>query len=516
MKKYFYFFKLIFIVSLLFIQANPLLSEDNKGLPKVLRWAADASSGAPYVFQNPENLDELIGFEVDIIKEIAKELNIKEEFVQNQWDGLIPGLSRKDYDIAINGIEITDDRKQVVNFSEPYYLTYEQIVVRKENTNIKVLSDLSGKKVGTLSGSLAERFLRATKGVIVKTYEDENTSYSDLELRRLDAVLLDQPIAIYYAKWNPQLKLTGQPIGQVSYGIALRKSDTLLLRAINKVIVKIRKNGRLREILEKWNMWNFMMANSLDDHAISNVPHTAYLQYLKTKGTEIDFNGYVKRYISFLPILGKAAVITIVLSIISMILAIVLGLFVALVRIYAPVPFSTLAITFIELIRGTPLLIQLYFIYYAFPNIGIQLSPFLAAIIGLGVNYAAYEAENYRAGIFSVPSGQMEAAISLGMTKFQALKHIILPQAIRVVIPPITNDFISLLKDSSLVSVITMVELTKEYQRLSATYFDYIGTGLLVAAIYLLIGLPFVRLSKMAENKFSPEFKKQKEANDKK
>ena len=122
---------------------------------------------------------------------------------------------------------------------------------------------------------------------------------------------------------------------------------------------------------------------------------------------------------------------------------------------------------------------------------------------GLGMNYAAYEAENYRAGLFSVPLGQFEAAISLGMTKYQALRFVIIPQAIRLVIPPVTNDFISLLKDSSLVSVITMVELTKEYSRLASIYYDHIGLGILVAIIYLLLGYPFVRLSKFVENKFA-------------
>jgi polar amino acid transport system substrate-binding protein len=169
-----------------------------------------------------------------------------------------------------------------------------------------------------------------------------------------------------------------------------------------------------------------------------------------------------------------------------------------------------LAVAYIEIIRGTPLLIQLYFIFYALPSIGIKLSPFFAAILALGLNYAAYEAENYRAGLFSVPRGQMEAAISLGMSRMQALRHIILPQAVRLVIPPMTNDFISLLKDSSLVSVITMVELTKLYGQLASTYFDYIGTGIIIATVYLIIGLPFVKLSKMAENRFSTDKRKRK------
>jgi polar amino acid transport system substrate-binding protein len=115
------------------------------------------------------------------------------------------------------------------------------------------------------------------------------------------------------------------------------------------------------------------------------------------------------------------------------------------------------------------------------------------------LNYAAYEAENYRAGIQSLPKGQMEAALSLGMTRAQALRHVIVPQALRIVIPPVTNDFIALFKDSSIVSIITMVELTKVYNQLASTYYDYIGVGLIAAAIYFLLGLPFVRLAKWAE-----------------
>jgi polar amino acid transport system substrate-binding protein len=191
-----------------------------------------------------------------------------------------------------------------------------------------------------------------------------------------------------------------------------------------------------------------------------------------------------------------------------MLVAILVGLLVAVTRVYAPAPLSRLAILFIETIRGTPLLIQLYFIFYALPAFGIFVPPVVAAIIGLGLNYAAYEAENYRAGIFAIPRGQMEAAIALGMSRNQALRYVILPQAIRIVIPPITNDFISLLKDSSLVSVITMVELTKVYNNIGSTYFDYIGPGILVASLYLLIGLPFVKLSKYVEKRFAVDRRK--------
>jgi polar amino acid transport system substrate-binding protein len=160
-------------------------------------------------------------------------------------------------------------------------------------------------------------------------------------------------------------------------------------------------------------------------------------------------------------------------------------------------------IAFIELIRGTPLLIQLFIIFYGLPTIGIRLSPFWAAVIGLGVNYSAYEAENYRAGIQSIPKGHHDAATALGLTRMQTIRRIVLPQAVRLVIPSVTNDFIALLKDSSLVSVITMVELTKVYGELASTYFDYIGLGLLVAAIYFVMGLPIARFSRFLETRLA-------------
>jgi polar amino acid transport system substrate-binding protein len=178
-----------------------------------------------------------------------------------------------------------------------------------------------------------------------------------------------------------------------------------------------------------------------------------------------------------------------------MAIAISVGLLLATLRVFGPPLIMWPVVAFIEVIRGTPLLIQLFIIFYGLPSIGIKLSPFVAAVLGLGLNYAAYEAENYRAGIQSIPRGQMDAALALGLTRVQTIRKVVLPQAVR----PVTNDFIALLKDSSLVSVITMVELTKVYGQLASTYYDYIGIGLLTAAIYFVLGLPIARLSQALE-----------------
>jgi polar amino acid transport system substrate-binding protein len=264
------------------------------------------------------------------------------------------------------------------------------------------------------------------------------------------------------------------------------------------------ETGELRRILQNWNIWTPMCAEYFQDPTPSTESPGAFEEYLRSRTQPVSGWGSVKRYAGYLPLLAKGALVTLELSLLSMVLAVSLGLIVALSRLYAPAVLRIVSSVYIESIRGTPLLIQLFLIFYGLPHLGIRLSPFFAAIVGLGLNYSAYEAENYRAGIQSIPRTQMEAALALGMTRAQALRHVIVPQAMRLVIPPVTNDFIALLKDSSLVSVITMVELTKAYSQLASIHYDYLGIGLLAAAMYFLIGLPFVRLARLAEKYFTP------------
>lgn len=322
--------------------------------------------------------------------------------------------------------------------------------------------------------------------------------------------MVDFPIALYYTSINRALKIVGADVSEVSYGIALRLEDRRLLHTINSALDSLIKSGELRRILESWNLWNQEMTEYSNDYSDYDLPTIRFDYFVAAMSKDSSLESLFVRYLSFMPMVARAALMTVNISVLSMIIAIILGLFIAITKVYGPKPLSILASVFIEIIRGTPLLIQLFFIFYALPTIGIKLSPFLAAIIGLGVNYAAYEAENYRAGLFSVQKGQIEAALSLGMSRRNALRHIVLPQAFRIVLPPVTNDFISLLKDSSLVSVITLVELTKLYNQLSSTYFDYIGTGIMIAAVYLLLGLPFVKLSRSIEYHMANDVDKKK------
>lgn len=466
----------------------------------VLRWGGDSEGNVPYMFMDPADESKMIGFEVDIVNAIADELGMKPEFVHNGWDNLIPGLELGLYDIALSGLEITPEHKEVVNFSIPYYTTFLQLTVQKGNPSaVNTLEDATDKVVGTLKQSYAHDTLQQAGVQDIRTYENEINAYQDMAHGRLDVVLMDSPIAIFYAGFNPDLEFVGEPIGSMEYGIAFRKSDTELREKINAALITLRQSGKLREIYDRWNMWTPVMARLFNDHSPQQASAVMFDYWADFQRGGVTLQQRFERYVSFLPTFGKAALITMKVSISAMVLAMALGMILAVTRLFAPKPLSSLAVCYIEVMRGTPVLIQLFFIFYGLPNVGIKLSPFMAGVVGLGLNYAAYEAENYRAGLLAVPRQQMEGALALGMTRRQALIHVVIPQAIRVSLPPVTNDFISLLKDSSLVSLITMIDLTKAYGQLANTYYDYFGIGIMVAIIYFLLGLPFVRLARMAE-----------------
>ena len=466
---------------------------DNSALHRItqrghLLWGSDAEGGAPYIFPDPKDPSKFIGFEVDLAVAIARELGVKAQQSQNAWDSLIPALERGDFDFAMNGIEITPQRESRVLFTHPYYIYTEQLVVRKDESRIKDIRDLKGKKVGTLSGTVAQDILMNIGGIDVKIYPGQVEPYEDLALKRIDAVLLDLPIAAYYAKPNPKLMYAGPPVGEGFYSIAVRKTDKDLKVKIDEILIKLHKSGELKKIYEKWNLWN-----ETQDKLFQDIKDTSgFVSLSDSKKAPLH---------TFFPTLLKGAGITLVISVFSMALAVSLGLMLTLIRLYGRPSLSAIATAYIEIYRGTPLLIQLYILYYGLPNIGISLSPIFAAFLGLGMNYAAYEAELYRAGISAVPKGQMEAALSLGMTRSLAIQRIIMPQALRIAIPGVTNDFIALFKDSSLVSIIAMVELTKTYSILAASTLRFFELGLIVAFLYFVMSYPLSLLARRLEER---------------
>ena len=212
----------------------------------------------------------------------------------------------------------------------------------------------------------------------------------------------------------------------------------------------------------------------------------------------------------YFPLLLEASGVTVEISILGMLLAVALGLPIALARMYGPAPLRWLALVYVEFFRGIPILLLLYFLYFGLPVIAdqwdlpwsLKLQPLQAAVLGFGLNYAAYESEIYRAGIGSIPAGQWEAAASLGMSSGLTLRRVILPQAVRVILPPMTNDFVALFKDTSVVSVIAVVELTKQYQILATSSLKFLELGLATAFLYLVMSVPLGYLSRYLERRW--------------
>ncbi|HEU4402662.1 MAG TPA: ABC transporter substrate-binding protein/permease [Candidatus Polarisedimenticolia bacterium] len=459
-----------------------------------LRWAADAEGGAPYIFKDPKNPDRNVGFEVDLIEALSRDLKRPITFVQYDYKSLIPGIQRGDFDFAMNGLEVTGDRKTRVRFSRPYYVFRLQLVVRATDHRFESLEacKAAGCLVGTLEDTAAERLLDRM-GIAKKVYDGQVEPYRDLTLLRLDAVLLDLPIAIYYARPNPLLRFAGDPVDKGYYSIACRLGDEGLATELDGALDRLLQSGEVRRLYEKWGIWND------DQKELAG----AGIEDIITESRRLwTFDRYA-------PLLVQGAWLTVRLSVTSFLLAILLALPVALARLYGAAPLRWLATGYVEFFRGIPVLLLLYFLYYGLADLAIawdlgflKLAPLEAAILGLGLNYSSYEAEIYRAGIGSIPVGQWEAAASLAMPRTLTFRRIILPQAIRVILPPMTNDFVALFKDTSIVSMIAVVELSKQYQILSKSSMKYLEIGLLTAVLYLIMSVPLGALSRRLEKRW--------------
>ncbi|MBX3220667.1 MAG: ABC transporter permease subunit [Labilithrix sp.] len=456
----------------------------------VLRWGGDVQGGEPYVYGDPARPDRLIGFEVEIADAIAKQLGVRAEFVQNDWSNLVPSLERGSFDVAMNGLEVTESRVGRVRFTRPYYVFAARLMARADDASILPdLLALRGKKVGTLANSFAFEMLRGAAEPVV--YEGVEEPYVDLVHGRTDAVLLDDIIASRYGAPREELRVVGD-LSEGYYALAVRPSEPDLAAAIDGAIDALAASGELRRILDRSRLWNARQERLVGWSAADQTTMIGAPPAPPPLGT-----AHVTLFL-------RGAGVTLVVSVLAMALAMTLGLLLALGRLYGGPVLARLAGAYVEVYRGTPVLLQLYLLYYGLAPV-LRLGALPAAVIGLGMNYAAYEAEVYRAGIQAVPAAQLESALALGMTTRLALRRVVLPQALRHAIPNVTNDFIALLKDSSLVSVITVVELTKQMTITAVDVRSWVGPGLLCAGLYFAMSYPLGAVARRLEKKLEGE-----------
>ena len=460
-----------------------------------LVFGTDAEGGGPYAYPDPNSPGSTTGFEVELIGMLCGALGPEPEMLQGQWDSLLPTLDTSRIDVVLNGYEWTSSRAERYLATRPYYI-YQLQVMAPKGGPVRSFDDLArpradGRKwrVGLLGGSAAETFAieHGQKQIEVVSFNGATDAMMATKNGQVDATLQDLPAARFYRTEYPTLDLVGPPVGRGFYVMYLRKGDVALRDALDRGIARLAQTGALKRLYERYDIWT---------DAQKDIANTT----TEEPGGKADANSHgwalIARY--GWTLLGAAGM-TVVLSVISMPLAIVIGLLVAIGRLYGPRFLRPLLAAYVELLRGTPLMLQLYVLFFLLPEMGIELPAIVAGVLGLAINYSAYEAEIYRAGLQAVPIGQMEAALALGMSRRMAIRRVIVPQAVRIVIPPVTNDFIALFKDTSVCSVISLVELTKRYSILANSTGGVVEFAALTAVLYLLMSLPLSWFSRRFE-----------------
>ena len=466
-----------------------------------LRWGGDAEGGSPFVEADPTDPTRLTGFDVEIAEMLAAELGRSPLFIQVQFASLDPSAHRGDFDIGLSGIEDTPARRAALAATVPYYEFREVLTVRAgETARFRTLADLRDRRVATLGGTIAyELLLQAerTHGIVAVSYDDDVHPYTDLAIGRVDAVVLDHVLADRAMRRTAGLATHPEALAIGHYIGILAPGETAMRDHIDGILVAAMSDGRLERIFRKWHVWNddqpALYRRLIAERAVSNAPSPPAARSERPSPWEST-----KRY---LPALVRAAVITLLLSCGAMALAVALGGLIAVGRVYGDRVTRALLTTYVEVMRGTPLLLQLFVIYYGLAGV-VRLPAFVAALIGLALNYAAYESEIQRSALEAVPRGQLEAARVLGFTEPQILRLIRAPQAFRLALAPMTNDFVAMLKDSSLVSVLTVMELTKQTQIFATNIGSWVVPGLLCAALYLAMSLPLAGVARRLEDRW--------------
>jgi polar amino acid transport system substrate-binding protein len=491
-------FYFAFALCLLLVSAGyaTLLSQT----PPVLRWAGDAEGGAPYVEADPADPSRVVGFDVEVAELIATGLGRAPRFVEVAFASIDQSIARGDADIGLSGIEDTPARRAGYAVTLPYYQFREVLSVRSaDSEQFRTLADLRGRRVGTLSGTIAYDILLAAErdhGIVAVSYDDDVHPYSDLLIGRLDAVLLDNVLAERRRRTTPGFVTQAEAVAVSHYVGVLAPGSEALRDRIDQILRQAMRDGRLEAIYRRWKIWNADQPE-LFSKVLAGAPIPPVTGYQTDSIATLPKWEATRRY---LPSLLRAATITLVLSCGAMLVAVALGVAIATGRLYGSRVVRLMLTGYVELIRGTPLLLQLFVLYYGIAA-AVRLPAFLAALLGLALNYAAYESEIYRSALLGVPVGQLEASRTLGFSEFQTLRLIRGPQAFRIALAPMTNDFVALLKDSSLVSVLTVVELTKQTQIFATNLGSWVVPGAICAALYLVMSLPLAALARALERR---------------
>ncbi len=428
-------------------------------------------SFAPEEFYAPDGTTAQ-GSDVDIASQIAKYWGVTSEIDNTGFDVIILALNAKKCDLIISGMNDTAKRQEQVDFVD-YLKIGQGLLVRIGNPKgIHTLGDLSGKSVAVQLGTTNLDALTAASDALVaagnapidiKGYQKDNDAFSQLGLGRVDAYSTDSSVVAYYNSLPinaGKFEVGGTPIDPQPIGIAMRKDDTGMKAAVKTAIDAMHADGSMKAIVDKWGI-------------AEGVVQTPGPAAVAGSRMGFDLGEFLNFTFTWRLVLVGAIVTTLLMAVLAQLLGVMLGLLAALGARSRNMAVKGVAGLYVWIFRGTPVLVQIALLYYGIPALlGFDPFPkqygnlpeliggaFLAATLALGINEGAYMSEIIRSGLLSVDSGQAEAARALGFPPAKTMAHIVLPQALRVIVPPLGNEFNNMLKTTSLASVVGVTEL---------------------------------------------------------
>ena len=425
---------------------------------------------APFEFANQDN--KYVGIDLDLIKAIAKEEGFKVEIKPLGFNAAVQALEAKQIDGVIAGMSITPERKQKFLMSDPYYKSGVVMAVAKKS-KIKSLKDLRGKRVAIKTGTDSADYANSIKqkyGFTTVTFDDSNNMYQDVITGNSAACFEDQPVMQYGINNGMALKLVGKPA---------------LISKFNTGLKKLRANGQYDKIIEHY-LGNGSAESQKTAAGNSQTTDRSFIGLLKANWSTL-MDGLRE---------------TMVLTIVAIFFATLVGILIGFLGVIPNKLCQGIATTFIYNFRGLPLMVLALFIYTGVPSlIGSKVPAFIAGIVTLTLNEGAYTAAFVKGGIQAVDPGQMEAARSLGLPFGKAMRKVILPQGIKIMIPSFINQFIITLKDTSILSIIGLLELTQTGKIIIARNMEGFKIWTMVALIYLIIITLLTWLSNWVQKK---------------
>lgn len=452
-------------------ESDDSLSKVEKSKTITLGLSADYP---PYEFHTKvDGKDQVVGLDVKLAEAIAKDLGVKLEIKELGFDALIPALSTGKVDMIISGMVPTPERSKEVLFSDPYIAIDQAMVIRKSDKKMwSQETDITTKNVGVQKSSAQETLLRNESPDTELTSLPKMTDIIlNLKNNKVDSGLLERPVAQAYVAQNPDLMIADYEIGEVGQdkmAVALAKESKALATEINKTIENVTLENKMAD-------WQKEVGGLLADN-------------------ESFWSKYGTFYL-------KGTGVTLGLSVLGVLFGSLFGAVLALMKLSKNKFFKGIALVYIEYVRGTPLLVQIFLVYFGTGVLGLNLSAFAAGAIAVCLNSGAYVAEIIRAGINAVPQGQFEAARSLGLSSMKTMQKIIMPQAIKNILPALGNEFVTVIKESSVVSVIGVADLMFQAGVVQGASFKPFLPILIVSVIYFVLTFTLSRAVGVVERR---------------